>query len=130
MASFWTVLKKVGSVTATIAKNPLVQLIPGAAPFTTAINQIDGIYHKIQGDVVAVEASQPEDGNGAAKAAAVIGNFDEWFGQSAELANSALALRGERLVYDAAILKEAVDAAASYANICARLKASVQIVKV
>src|SRR5262245_49113448 len=98
---FWTVLKKVGTVGLAVSKSPLTQFVPIVGQVAAAINSVDGIVHQVQGSVISAEIAHPEDGKGVEKAAAVIADFDEWFGSSAELANQALALRGERLTYDA-----------------------------
>lgn len=127
---FWSVLKKVGTVGLAVSSSPLVRLIPGAGQVAAGINMAHDIVTKIQGDVINAEIAHPEPGKGVEKAAAVINDFDEWFGASAELANQALALRGEKLTYDAALLTQVVSMQADLLNLYAKLKESVKIVKV
>lgn len=122
--SFVNILKKVGTI--------LVGVEHVAAPvaavvfpqFAGPIGLLDSFVTKIQGTIVTVENNNPLDGQGQVKQDAVINDFNAGL----DLFQQTLALRGETLTYDQALLKDFIDNQVAAYNAAAKLKASFKVV--
>lgn len=128
--SFLGVLKTIGKVGLAVAKSPLVGLIPGGTIVQNVIRSTGALVDQIHDSTIAAEVLNPGDGQGAAKLSSVMSDFDEWFNSSMEVTNDVLAIRGEKVTYDAALLKQTIDAQVAFFNLSNKLKQSFKIEKV
>jgi len=122
MASFMTVLKKIGSIAATVEHGvaPVAEaLLP---QFASEIAAVDNIVQKVQGGILAAENTGM---TGDQKANSVIAAFE------ASLADvqSFAAAAGYKATYDVASLNNAITAGVAMFNALATVKASYSLVK-
>jgi hypothetical protein len=99
--------------------------ITGAAA-AGPIAAVDSIFHRVAGSVANAEATVQQAGQGALKSSIVVSDFNAGI----DIAQTVLAARGEKMVYDAAALQAAIDAQTAAFNAFATLKASFKIVPI
>lgn len=114
--SFWDKLRKVGRAVVTVEH----AVAPIASAFFPQFAAVDAIVTRVQGAIITAEANIPQDGQGALKAQAVIGDFEAGL----DIAQSIAAARGKRLEYDKAALQEAINGFVAGYNGMAKVKAS------
>jgi hypothetical protein len=123
--SFISILKKIGSVTIG-AEHIVAPVIEAAVPAISGpVAALDGIFQRLQATIATVEANNPTDGQGGIKAQAVTADFQSGL----DLTQQILALKGEKLTYDASALQSAIDAQTAAFNAFAKLKASFKVDK-
>lgn len=118
--SFLSVLKKIGTVALGIEKI--------AAPIITTVyppfGLIDTMFQHLIGGIVTVEQNHPGDGQGGVKSDAVKADFIAGL----QVTQDALAMTKKKLVYDDALLQQAIDNQVAALNSMAKLKASFKVV--
>lgn len=124
--SFINILKKVGTIL--VGVEHIAAPIASAAFPTLAgpIGLVDNIFQKLQNTIITVEANNPVFGQGQLKLDAVVNDF----GAGLDLTQQVLALKGEKLIYDAKLLQDVITAQVQAYNNMAALKASFKIVAV
>jgi len=120
MASFFSILKKVGSVAFGVERVAAPVASTVFPQFAPAIAQLDGWVNRLHSAILTLESENPVDGQGQIKAAAVIADFEAGL----DITNAVLALRGKTLVYDKKELEAAISDFVSAYNHLAKLKAS------
>jgi len=119
--SFISILKKVGSVALGVEKvvsaTGLGSAIPGFA-------LIDSVLQRIPNAIIRGEIGNPADGQGGIKSEVVTADFNEGL----DFTQQILALKGEKLSYDAALLQESINSQVAALNAMAKLKASFKVV--
>ena len=126
MASFITILKKVGSVLLGVEHlaAPIAEI---AFPqFAGAIAEVDSLTGRLQNAITTVEANSPVGTDGSLKSAAVIADFNAAIG----LAQSVAGFAGKQISYDAGALQAAINAQVNAYNAAAALKASFHMVDI
>jgi hypothetical protein len=124
MASFFDVLKKIGSIAFGIEKVavPIASALDPA--FAPALSALDAFVTKIHNSVVTVEASAPSTASSSDKQNAVINDFESGLA----FAQQILALEGKSLTYDPAALNTAINSIVAGYNSLAAVKQSFKIV--
>jgi len=122
MASFLTVLKKVGSVAATVEHTvaPIAEFV--LPQFASAIAGVDSMVQKVQTSILTAETT---GATGDQKANAVIADFEAGLVAVQEFAAAA----GYKASYDTAALNDAISAFVLAYNKLATVKASYSLVK-
>ncbi len=120
--SFISILKKIGVTIAGVEHiaAPIISVV--YPPFA----QIDNLFQHLIGGIVTVEHNNPGDGQGGVKAAAVKADFIAGL----QVTQDALTLAKKRLVYDDALLQQAIDNQVAALNSMAKLKASFKVVDI
>ncbi len=127
--NFLSILKKVGGVALTvehIAQPIVTTFVPGAAPAFAIVNKLEALVPHTLESVITQEELNP-DGPGAPKLAAVQSNFELTLFDN--LLAPVLAARGETVSWDHVALAEGISAFVTALNAMAKVKASIQIVK-
>ena len=121
--SFISILKKIGEV-AIGAEHFVAPIIETAYPALSGpVAALDGIFQRLQATVSTIEANNPADGQGKAKAPAAVADFNAGL----EFAQQVLALEGKKLTYDPAKLDAAIAATVASFNSYADLKSTFKI---
>lgn len=118
--SFWSVLKKVGTVAANVehVAAPIASvLFPQFAP---VIGQLDGWVARIHTNILTLEQNNPVDGQGKLKQGAVIADFEAGL----DMYQTIAAARGKMLTYDKGKLESAISHFAQGYNDLADVKKS------
>jgi len=122
--SFISILKTIGQV-ATGIEQIAVPIATAVMPqYAPKIAQADSLFQGLQTAIATVEASNPVDGQGAIKSAAVVSDFQA----SLSVAQEALALDGKMLTYDSTALQTAINAQVTAYNAMAAVKASFKVI--
>lgn len=124
MASFVSILKKVGSVILGIEHiaAPIAEIALPA--FAGQIAEVDSLFTRLQSSISTVEANSPVGTNGQLKSDAVTADFNS----ALSLAQSVLGFTGKQITYDAAALQAAINAQVAAYNAMATLKGSFKVV--
>ncbi len=122
--SFWSVLKKIGSV-ATGIEHVAVPIISIAEPqLAPWLAKLDGWINRTQAAVLSVEHTVTDAKSGGLKQASVIADFQNGL----ESAQAALAIAGKTIQYDVELYKKVVDDFVAAYNDAAAFKAGWKIV--
>lgn len=124
--NFLSILKKVAGIAVNVEHviAPIGEMIPG--PIGAGFMILDGIFQRVEQAIKGTEAANPADGQGNAKSALVIGDFNA----ALEMFQQIAAVDGKKLVYDATALKAGIDAQVLAYNSWAKVKASFKIVAI
>ncbi len=127
--NFLGILRKVGGIALQIehiAQPIVTTFVPGAGPAFAIANKLEALVPHTLNDVISQEELNP-DGPGAPKLQAVQSSFE--LALFDNLLAPVLAARGETVTYDHAALAEGISAFVTALNAMAKVKASIQIVK-
>lgn len=123
--SFISILKKVGTILVGV-EHIAAPIIGATFPALAGpIGLLDNIFQKLQNTIITVEHNNPISGNGQLKSDATINDFNAGL----DLTQQILALRGEKLTYDAKLLQDIIIHQVAAYNSMAGLKASFKVEK-
>lgn len=126
--SFASILNRIKTVTGAIVGvehviAPVLGLIPGVGPAITVFDHYAAKWLNLIG---ALEIADPRDGQGQIKAQAIIDDF----ATGLEIAQLVAQEKGEQIIWDQALLREATSDIVSGLNKFVKVKASVKSVPV